>query len=90
MSIKNKINDELKDLTTSENDIKYGYISKRNAVNIPAQPLPGQIGLTNVKFADDLIAQMASGMKSMIAHQMSEDIRHFSNKMIEKKRKGGL
>jgi len=33
---------------------------------------------------------MASGMKSMIAHQMSEDIRHFSNKMIEKKRKGGL
>jgi hypothetical protein len=33
---------------------------------------------------------MANGMKSMLAHQMSEDIRHFSNKLIEKKRKGGL
>ncbi len=33
---------------------------------------------------------MANGMKSMIAHQMSEDIRNFSNKLIDKKRKGGL
>jgi len=36
MSIKNKIDDELKDLTTHENDIKYGYITKRNAVSVPA------------------------------------------------------
>jgi len=46
--------------------------------------------LTKASFADDLIEKMANGMKSMIAHQISEDIKHFSNKMIEKKRKGGL
>jgi hypothetical protein len=32
---------------------------------------------------------MANGMKSMLAHQISEDIRHFSKKLKEKKRKGG-
>jgi hypothetical protein len=36
LSIKNKINEELKDLTSQENDAKHGYVSKRNAVNVPA------------------------------------------------------
>ena len=33
---------------------------------------------------------MANGMRSMIAHQISEDIKHFSNRMMEKKNKRGI
>jgi hypothetical protein len=36
LSIKNKINEELKDLTSQENDTKNGYIAKKNAVYVPA------------------------------------------------------
>jgi hypothetical protein len=36
LSIKNKINEELKDLTSQENDTKHGYIAKKNAVYVPA------------------------------------------------------
>ena len=36
LSIKNKISEELKDLTSQENDTKHGYIGKKNAVNVSA------------------------------------------------------
>ena len=36
LSIKNKISEELKDLTSQDNDTKHGYIGKKNAVNVSA------------------------------------------------------
>lgn len=93
--IGSQLNEFLEDLTAEENDIKYGYITSSQTFMVPNNPKladalhPAKLGdnkLLNL-FADAMISQVAGGMRTKLAQNLSEEMKSFNRKLCEKQRK---
>ena len=93
MAINREIGDFLEDITTEENDMQYGYLSGANTIKVStsagefgASPLFSNSRLPPV--ANIMMQSLADGVRTLVAQQMSDEIRSFSKRLIERKRNG--